>query len=92
MTNDLLPTPKGQPGRRRTVTARAWISRRSRHSVFVSNVSLGDGRVHSLTTGTHRREQALSFNRTHLLSRLSRSTSSPTPAADSATGEMLLFG
>lgn len=72
----LLPKPKGSPGRLRTVTARAWISRPSRTGEFRSHVSLGDGRVFTLATSTRRRSAALEFNRSHLLSKLR-----PPPAA-----------
>lgn len=79
MMPELLPKPKGTPGRRRTVTAKAWIARHSARGEFISKVSLGDGRVHALKTGTHRREQALAFNRTHLLSKLSETPAPPPP-------------
>ena len=69
---DLITLPKGSPGRRQTVTARAWISRPAtgRRAIFQSHVSLGDGKVFTLTTATPRRSKALDFNRSHLLAKL----------------------
>ena len=78
--NELLAKPKGTPGRQRTVTAKAWISRDKAGSIFRSKVSLGDGIVHVLSTSTARRDKALDFNRCHLLSRLSATTAMPAQA------------
>ncbi len=80
--SELLPKPKGCPGRKRTVTAKAWISRRVRGGEFLSNVSLGDGRVHVLTTSTRRRSRALSFNLAHLLSKLRPLPVNPSDPSD----------
>jgi hypothetical protein len=73
---DLIPLIPGKPGRRQTVTAKAWISRPSsgRREVFQSHVSLGDGRVYTLTTDTARRVKALDFNRSHLFAKLCATT------------------
>lgn len=65
--SELLPREKGKPGRIRTVTANAWISRRTRKAPWYSNVYAGNGRVHALSTGTLDRAKALHFNRCHLL-------------------------
>jgi hypothetical protein len=70
---DLLPREKGRPGRRRTVTASAWIARRRKHGPWHSHVYVGTGRVHVLTTATTDAAKALEFNRIHLLQVLSRS-------------------
>lgn len=69
---------KGAPGRRRTITAKAWISRRGKGDPFKSNVYIGSGRVHTLSTGTMLRSQALEFSRSHLISALTR-TATPKP-------------
>lgn len=75
--NELLPKPKGKPGRQRTVTAKAWISRAKPGAAFSSKVSLGDGVVHVLSTSTRVRAKALDFNRCHLLLRLNPPTQLP---------------
>ena len=83
MPADLIPLAPGKPGRRKTVTARAWLSRPGRRGMFQSHVSLGDGRVHTLTTATLRRDKALDFNRSHLLARLhATAKGAPDPAAE----------
>ena len=86
MTKDLLPREKSAPGRRRSVTASAWIARRQKHGAYYSNVYIGTGRVHSLSTSTMDREKALAFNRCHLLQLLNRSTT-----RESAGAEQLHF-
>ena len=67
---ELIPKLHGKPGRQRTVTAKAWISRVKSGGVFYSKVSLGDGMVHVLSTKTSRRGKALEFNLCHLRQRL----------------------
>lgn len=64
--------PKGKPGRKQTLVAKAWISRPGRGMPFRSHVTLGRGKVHELSTGTHRRELALDFARLHLAHHLSK--------------------
>jgi hypothetical protein len=70
--SELLAPPAGRPGRRQTVTAKAWISRPNGKAPFVSHVSLGKGKVHTRQTQTYQRGTALDFNRTHLLDVLCR--------------------
>lgn len=79
--SDLIPKPKGKPGRQRTVTAKAWISRAGKGGVFSSKVSLGDGVVHVLSTKTTRRSKALEFNLCHLRQRLAPAQVSASAAA-----------
>ncbi len=67
MISDLIPPEKGRPGRRRTVTANAWIARAGKRGPWQSHVYAGRGRVHVLSTGTPDRAKALRFNRCHLL-------------------------
>lgn len=81
----IVPTPS-KPGRRRNVTARAWIARPKKKQPFQSHVSLGDGVVHTLATKTHDREKALAFNLTHLLARLNKKN--PAPARKEHQQEM----
>lgn len=64
---DLLPRIKGKPGRPRTVSAHAWIDRKNARAPWKSNVYVGNGRVHVLSTSTMDRAKALDFNRAHLL-------------------------
>jgi hypothetical protein len=64
----LIPREKRRPGRKRTVTARAWISRKDPKGAFYSHVSLGQGLVRTLATDTRDRAIALRFNHAHLLS------------------------
>lgn len=67
-----LFTPKGKAGRKQTVVAEAWISRKNRKAVFHSNVNLGDGRVFKLSTKFYRRELALVFCKLHLIHHLNK--------------------
>jgi len=87
----LIPPPKLKPGRQRTVTAKAWISRASAGGVFQSKVSLGDGVVHVLSTKTRRRDKALCFNRCHLLHRLKSSSGEGQVACGECDPPSLLF-
>jgi hypothetical protein len=66
MTANLIPRAPQRPGRKRTVAARAWISRKVNGGIFYSNVSLGDGRTRTLSTGTRNRPEALEFSLCHL--------------------------
>jgi hypothetical protein len=74
---DLLPPEKGRPGRRRTVTANAWIDRRGKRGPWQSHVYAGCGRVHVLSAGTPDRAKALEFNRCHLLQILHAKPATP---------------
>lgn len=77
--SELIPRGKSPSGRRRAVTARAWITRPQRLGNYHSHVYLGgDGRVKVLSTATADRRKALEFNRCHLLHLLAMS---PAPAA-----------
>lgn len=78
----LIPREKLRPGRKRTVTARAWISRKDPKGAFYSNVSLGQGRVMILATDTRDRAAALRFNHAHLLSCLRSNPATAAPAAE----------
>lgn len=57
-------------GKVRSTAARAWISRKIKSQVFKSNVYLGDGFVHVLSTGTRHRAAALEFSVAHLVARI----------------------
>ena len=72
-TPPLLASPPAKAGRRQSCTARAWITRVRRGDVFFSHVSLGKGRVRTLSTATKLRAAALDFNRHHLLELLRES-------------------
>ena len=79
MNNQLFQREKRRPGRKRTVTARAWISRKETQGVFYSNVSLGKGKVHVLSTHSCDRSAALRFNHSHLMSCLKEDPATAQP-------------
>ena len=65
--DELIPKTPEKPGRRQTLTAKAWISRVNRRGRFFSHVSLGKGETSRRATETVDRAKALDFNRAHLL-------------------------
>lgn len=85
-----LIAEKGRPGRRQTLVAKAWLTRKKRHAIFQSHISLGDGRVRTRSTGTHRRELALDFCALHLAEVMSARPSSASPASDPLRQAQLL--
>lgn len=87
--SELIPRERQAAGRKQSVTARAWISRRDSKAIFVSKVSLGKGRCSTRQTETKNRRKALEYNRLHLIELLMRAK--PKLAAPSAE-QVDLFG
>jgi hypothetical protein len=86
--DELIPREKLGPGRRRNVTARAWIARLRPKGNFHSHVYVGGRRVEVLSTGTAEQSKALEFNRCHLLHLLKpKSAATPDPVA--SQGDLL---
>lgn len=85
---ELIATPPRAPGRKQSVTAKAWISRSNVKACFISRVSLGKGKVFERSTGTNSRTTALKFNRAHLMELLNKRSKSKQPL----TEQIPLFG
>lgn len=79
---ELIPRTPQPPGRKQSVTAKAWITRANSKSQFTSKVSLGRGRCYTRHTETKNRKKALEFNRLHLIELLMQKVKSPAPAAE----------
>jgi hypothetical protein len=79
--SELIPKPKPIAGRKRNVTAKAWIVWRKATRDFVSKVSLGQGRIYERVTETGVRQKALDFNRAHLMELLNKRSGAP-PVAE----------
>lgn len=91
--NELIPREKSAGGRRRAVTANAWIARRGKTGNYHSHVYLGGaGRVKVISTGTAERRKALEFNRCHLLHVLSGSPAAAISASQHQSEMLEYFG